>query len=139
MIIDIITQPAHDVLGTSLEGSLKVLMSRTYRRHSEGSQGTNKKIDDLMKLMIDDFQKQQSSYYVSIPVFYRKNKYSKVINGNVHGTSTGPSYETSWGPNDGTLQGLQQDAGQTYFLDSSNKHIKLNLTGYSRLCNEWQQ
>ena len=55
MIIDIITQPVHDVLGTSPEGFLKVLMSRTYRRPSEGSQGTNTKIDDLMKLMIDDF------------------------------------------------------------------------------------
>ena len=55
MIIDMIIQPAHDVLGTSPEGPLKVLMSRTYRRPSEGSQGTNTKIDDLMKLMIDDF------------------------------------------------------------------------------------
>ena len=52
MIIDMNIQPAHDVLGTSPEGPLKVLMSR---RPSEGSQGTNTKIDDLMKLMIDDF------------------------------------------------------------------------------------
>ena len=139
MIIDMNIQPAHDVLGTSPEGPLKVLMSRTYRRPSEGSQGTNTKIDDLIKLMIDDFQKQQSQYYISIPAFYRKNKYSKVINGNIQGTSTGPSYETPWVPNDGTLQGRQQDVGQTYFLDSTNKHIKLTLSGYSRLCNEWQQ
>ena len=36
-----------------------------------------------------------------VSVFYRKNKYSNTLNGYVHGTSTGPSCETSLGPNDG--------------------------------------
>ena len=43
------SQPKHDVLGTSPEGPLKVLMSGIYREPSGGSQGTNTKIDDLMK------------------------------------------------------------------------------------------
>ena len=43
------TQPAHNVLGTSLEGALKVLTPGTYRRPSGDSQETNTKIDDFMK------------------------------------------------------------------------------------------
>ena len=42
-------QPAHDVLRTSPEGPLKVLTSGTYRGLSGASQGTNTKMDDLMK------------------------------------------------------------------------------------------
>ena len=37
---------------------------------------------------------------MSILVFYRKSKYSKVLNGDVHGTTTGPSCGTPRGPND---------------------------------------
>ena len=48
-IIKGIPQPAREVPGTSPEGSLKVLMSGTYRRLSGDSQGTNTKIDDFMK------------------------------------------------------------------------------------------
>ena len=48
-IIKGIPQPAHEVPGTSPEGSLKVLTSGTYRRLSGDSQGTNTKIDDFMK------------------------------------------------------------------------------------------
>ena len=40
---------------------------------------------------------------VSIPAFYRKNKYSKVLNGDLYGTYTGPSCGTSCEPNDGTF------------------------------------
>ena len=43
------TQPAHDVPGSSPEGSLKVLTSRTYNGLSGDSQGTNTKIDNFMK------------------------------------------------------------------------------------------
>ena len=43
------TQPAHDVSGSSPEGSLKVLTSRTYNELSGDSQGTNTKIDNFMK------------------------------------------------------------------------------------------
>ena len=42
-------------------------------------------------------------FYTTVTVFYWKNKYSKVVNGNVHGTSTRPSCRTSQGPNDGTF------------------------------------
>ena len=43
------TKPAYDVLGTSPEGSLKVLTSETYSGLSGDSQETNTKIDDFMK------------------------------------------------------------------------------------------
>ena len=40
---------------------------------------------------------------MSIPVFYKKKKYSKVLNGHVLRNSTGPSCETSEGPTDWTF------------------------------------
>ena len=43
------------------------------------------------------------------------------------------AYGTSWGPNDGTFWGRPRDVGHIYFLNSTQKHIKLTLTGYSRL------
>ena len=67
-------------------------------------------------------------YCISIPAFYRKNESSKVLNGDVHGTSTEPSYGTSGGPNDGTFNGHPRDVGQTCFSNSTHKHIKLTLT-----------
>ena len=39
----------------------------------------------------------------------------------------------SKGPNDGTFQGLPCDVGHICFLNSTQKHIKLTLTGYARL------
>ena len=69
------TQPVHNVLGTSPEGPLKVLMSGTYRESSGDSQGTNTRIDDFMKKL---FFGRNSPY--------RKNKYSKVLNRDVYGT-----------------------------------------------------
>ena len=65
--------------------------------------------------------------------FYWKNKYAKVLNGDVHGTSTGPSCGTSLGPDDGTFWGCPQDVGHTCFLNSTQK---LALTGYWRLYSE---
>ena len=44
-----ITQPTRDVPGTSPDGPLKVLTCGTSRGPSGDSQGTNTKIDDLMK------------------------------------------------------------------------------------------
>ena len=43
--------------------------------------------------------------YTSITDFCWKNKYSKVLNREIHGTSTGPSCRTSRGPDDGTFWG----------------------------------
>ena len=80
---------------------------------------------------------QQSLFYTSITVFYWQNN-SKVLNGDVHGTSTGPSCGTSRGSNDGTFQGRPRDVGHISFLNLTQKHIKLILTGYSRLdCELW--
>ena len=55
-------------------------------------------------------------FYTPITVFYWKNKYSKVLKGGVDGTSTGPSYRTSRGPNDGTFWGRPRDVGLTCFF-----------------------
>ena len=96
-----LSQPSHDVPGTSPEDPLQVLTSGTYRGPSGDSQGTNTKTDDLMKNLF--FRSNSPCIYISIPVFYRKNKYSKVLNGDVHGTSAGPSCGTSRGPNDRTF------------------------------------
>ena len=63
-------------------------------------------------------------------VFYWKNRYLKVLNGNVHGTSTERSWGTFWGLNDRTFSGRPWDIGHAYFLNSTQKHIKLTLTGY---------
>ena len=50
------------------------------------------------------------------------------------GRSTRSSCGTSLGANDGTFWGRPQDVGHTCFLNSTQKHIKLTLTGpYSEL------
>ena len=68
--------------------------------------------------------------------FTGKKKYSKVLNVDVHRTSTGPSCGTSWGTNDRKFWGRPRGVGHTCFLNSTYKHIKLILTGYSRLDSE---
>ena len=92
----IISQPAHDVPGTSPEGPLKVLTSGTYRGPSRDQYENwwfNEKKCFLEAIIL-------VLYMYSC--FYWKNKYSKVLNRDVHRTSTGPSYGTPRGPNNGT-------------------------------------
>ena len=100
-----ITQSANDVTVTSPEGPLKVLIPGTNRGLLGDSQGTNTKIDDLMKIFLEAIVLVLHIY----SYFYRKKKYSKVPNGDVHGTSVGPSCETSRGPTDGTFSGRQSN------------------------------
>ena len=45
--------------------------------------------------------------------------------------STLPSCGTSQGPNDGTFWGHPRDVGHICFLNSTEKDVKLTLTGYS--------
>ena len=47
--MSLLTQSAHDIPGTYVEGPLKVLTSGTYRGPSGDSRGTNTKINDLTK------------------------------------------------------------------------------------------
>ena len=49
----------------------------------------------------------------------------------------GPSCGTSRGPNYETFYDRPRDVGQTCFLNSSHKHVKLTFTDYPRLYNEW--
>ena len=103
---------------------------RTFRGLLEDRQ----KIDDLMKKV---FFRCSSLYFTHLlHFFYWKNKYSKVLNRDVHSTYTGPSCGTSRGPNDGTLWGRPRNVGHMCFLNSTQKHIKLTLIGYSRLSSE---
>ena len=97
----IISYPAHDIPGTSPEDPLKVLTSGTYRGPSGESHGTNTKIDDFVKKLF--FRSNSSCITYLFLLFYRKNKYLKVLNGNVHGTSARPSCGTSLGLNYGTF------------------------------------
>ena len=66
-------------------------------------------------------------------IFTGKTNIRKVLNGDVHGASTGPSCGTTRVPDDGTFWGRPRDVGLICFLNSTQKHIKLTLTGYSRL------
>ena len=131
------TQLAHDVPGTSPEGFLKVLMSATYRGPSGDSQETNTKINDFMKKIFFRIISPCITYLFLF--FTGRTNIQKFYMGDVHGTSTGPSCGTSVGPNGETFQGRPWDVGQTSFLNSTHKHIKLTLTGYSKLYSEWQQ
>ena len=59
-----ITQPARNVPGTSHEGPLKVLTSRTSRGPSVDSKGTNTKVVDLMeKVFLDAIVLALHIYY----------------------------------------------------------------------------
>ena len=118
------------------QNQLKVLTSGTSRGPSGDSQGTNTKINDLMKKLFFIC----NSFFIThlFLLFYWKIKYSKGLNGDIHGMSTGPSCGTSWGPNGGTFWGSPLDVGHTCFLNSTHKHIKLTLIGSSRLYSELQ-
>ena len=50
--------------------------------------------------------------------------------------STGPSCGMYWGPNHGMFWGQPWDVVHAGFLNSTKKHIKLTLGGYSRLYSE---
>ena len=84
-----LTQPACDVPGMSPESRLKVLRSGTSRGFSGDSKRTNTNVVDLMKKCFLDAIVLALHIYYSI-CYYWKNKYSVVLNGDVHGTSSGP-------------------------------------------------
>ena len=60
--------------------------------------------------------------YTSVTAFYWKNKYAKVLNGDVHGTSKGPSCGTFWG--------RPRDVGHTCFFKFNSETY---LTYFDRL------
>ena len=57
--------------GTSPKGPLKILTSRTYKGPSEDSQGTNTKIDDLMKKLIF---RSNSPYITCLFLFFTRRR-----------------------------------------------------------------
>ena len=71
-----LTQPARDVPGTSPEGPLKVLTSRTSRGFSGDSQGTKTKIDDLMKKLV--FRFNRPSFTHLLLLFTGKTNIQKI-------------------------------------------------------------
>ena len=121
---------AHNILGMSPEGLLKVLMSGTYRGPSRIL------IGPIQKLIIEWKNCPRfklSLYYIIISVFYRKNKYSNVLSG----TSMGHLQDPIVGRSGDQIMGHSRDVPRMLvkqcFLNSTHKYIKLALTGYSRL------
>ena len=68
------TPLAYDVPGTSPEGPLKVVTSRTYRGLSGGPQGTNTKTDNLMKKL---FFRSNTSSITYVSCFLQKEQIFK--------------------------------------------------------------
>ena len=78
--------------------SLKSTNVRDLQGNFRGLLGEHTRIDDLMKkrVFLDAIV-----LVLHICYSFWKNKYSKVLNGDVHGTSKGPSSRKTRGPNDG--------------------------------------
>ena len=96
-------------------------------RKVRGLQGTNTEIVGLMRKLF--FRNNSLCITYLFLFFYRKNKYSKVLNRDVHGTSTGPSYGTFRGSNDGTFWGRRS----SMFLKFNARFLNSNWTYFDRL------
>ena len=107
------TQPAHDVPGTSLDGPLKVLTSRTYEGPSGDSQETNTKIEKNKKLFLFLQEKQ---------IFTSSRRECPR---DVYGTQLRDVYRTKW-----------WDAVRTSVGRRSNMIFKFKLTSTLNLL--WQ-
>ena len=102
IIVQKTSQLIRDFLGTSPEGSLKILTSGAYRGHLGDSQETNTKTYDVLIKKL--FFRSSSDCITYLFLLFTKTKKpgdSKVLKGDVHGTSTGPSCRTSREPKDG--------------------------------------
>ena len=84
------------------------------------------------------FFRCNSPYFTHLVPFFtiKANIQSKILNGEDNEMPTGSRCGTPGGRNDGTFWGRPRDVDHTCFLNSTQKHIKLTLTGYSRLYNE---
>ena len=129
------TQLAHDGLETFLEGPQKILPSGTYREPSGNSQGTNKKNYDfneknyfLVAIVLRIVLHIYSCFLHEEKIF---RSYKRGLPQHLRGPIAGLP-----GPNDGTFLKGSQDVGHTCFLNSTHKHIKFTLAGYSRLYSE---
>ena len=86
--------------------------------------GINRIIDNIMMKLY--FWSNSPCITYLFLFFTKKDKYSKVLNVDVHGTSTGRSWETSPGPNDGSSSGHPRVVDQTSSFNSMK--FKLTLT-----------
>ena len=131
-----LSQPARDVPEASPEGPLKVATSGTSRRPSADSQRTNKKNDNLMKKVLF---RCKGYCFTHLLLFFTGKANMQSSKWGRPQESTGPSCGTSQGPDNGTFQRRPQDVSYTCFLNSTQKHILVTLTGYSRFYSEFQQ
>ena len=76
------------------------------------------------------FRSNSSLYYISIHFLYRKNKYAKVLNGDIHETSKEPVAERFADQMMGCFTNVCGTSVERFFLNSTWKHIKLTLTSY---------
>ena len=102
----LIIQPACDVPGTPPEGPLKVLTSEASRGPSDDQQ----KIDELTRKVFLD------AIVFALHIYYCFSLAKQIFKSSK--SSTGTSYGTSRGPNDGTLWGRPRDVGHICFLNS---------------------
>ena len=111
------TKLAHDVLGTSPEGPLKVLISETYGEPSWDSQEANTKADDLKENL-----------------FLRSKCPKQECPRDVYRTQLRDVPWTKWWDVLGTSTGSQSNM---LFLKFNSQTHQTSLTGYSRLYSEW--
>ena len=120
------TQPAREVLGTSSEGPLKVVTSGTSAGPSGDSQGTNRKIDDLMKKV---FFRCNSLCFTYLLLFLLEKQICKSPKQgrprDVYGTYLWDVPGTRW------WDVLGKSPGRRSYMFL--KHIKLTLKVYTRL------
>ena len=89
----------------------------------------------VYELLIKLYFRSNSLCITYLFLSFTEKKYSNVLNGGVRETSTGSSSEISREPNNGIFKGRPRDVGQNVFLNSTQKLIKLTLTGYSVIVN----
>ena len=124
------TQLTHDVLGTSPEGPLKVLTSGTYRGPFRGISEDSSKFDDFIEKLL--FRSNSPCITYLFLFFTEEKMFKRSKRGrpwDVYRTQLRDVHGTKWWDVLGTSMGRRS---KICFLDSTHKHIKLNLTGYSR-------
>ena len=79
------------------------------------------------------FFRYNSPWFTRPLLFLLENKYSKVLNEDVHGRSQGPSRGTPRGPNDGTSGNLLRQITQDFII----RHVTRNLLGQESFLGTW--
>ena len=124
----LLTQLVRYVPGTSREGIRKVITSGTFKGLSEDTYGTNKKLMIWWKkCLLNAIVFVLHIYYC----FWLEKQISKSSKWGRPRDIYRAQLREVLGTNDWTFWGGPRDIGHICFLNSTEKHIKLTLTGYS--------